>query len=422
MQDYNFRTGYGSYNDGGWSGFMNSYNIGGFDGGGSKPTRYFSWSITFNTYGRQRFWTAVDDYGYCWISGFSGTQFQLGGYNGQSLRTTKDYIPPGTYTITMSSVNAGSGPWGIAATWAGVNPEPPSISSFTLNGTSEPIEPTDGIPRYKTFGTWQFSSWIYDGWPTVTIESPGLSDQTYLSNSSSGFVDGLPQSESGGTSPASRDYRLKVCNAHGCDYSDYLTVEVYNDTTPTTSWSTLFTNLESNTPTARELGTLQGTDIACIVNSPDTTGLSYAFSKGDGSWKSNLILAPGEKLYLRLTTSYFNTDVTDGSGNPLTTLYGNTISVTLPVTVGTQTFNVEYETKPPVIGQDVDFGATTNYFPYPDVDSVANITSEFIPSNIKIPSELDLVKEDKAIEIRSDNPDVQVRIGTGSWKYVKEIE
>ena len=47
----------GSFYEPNWSSFMNNYNIGGRDAGGSGngTNRTFSWTITFSNYGRQRF-------------------------------------------------------------------------------------------------------------------------------------------------------------------------------------------------------------------------------------------------------------------------------------------------------------------------------------------------------------------------------
>ena len=129
---------------------MNSYNVGGSDSGGTPgPNRSFSWPITFSNDGRQKFDTAVDDSGTCSISGY-GYQFNLGGFTGWSRRTTSDYIPAGSYIITMTSNNGGGGPWGVAADWVGYDPIPaPSLSSgsisnqsngYLLRGTSSRIQ------------------------------------------------------------------------------------------------------------------------------------------------------------------------------------------------------------------------------------------------------------------------------------------
>jgi len=112
-----------------WSGFMNTYNVGGYGGDFQKT---FSWTITFQTYGRQKFDTAVDDYGSVYINGVY--QFDMGGYGGQTSRTTPGYFSPGTYTITATSFNSGGGPWGIALKWTGIALVPaPTILEFYTN-------------------------------------------------------------------------------------------------------------------------------------------------------------------------------------------------------------------------------------------------------------------------------------------------
>ena len=119
------------YNEGAWSSFMNTYNVGGTDGPTFGIERTYSWTITFNNYGRQKFWTAVDDSGSVYING--SYQFNMGGFNGQTSRTTPGYFAPGTYTISATSRNSGAGPWGIALDWYGYDPPIPSINSFTAN-------------------------------------------------------------------------------------------------------------------------------------------------------------------------------------------------------------------------------------------------------------------------------------------------
>ena len=108
-----------------WSSFMNNYNIGGRDPGGSGggSNRTFSWTITFANYGRQRFYANVDDSGAIYING--NYEMGMGGFGGQSLVTTANYYGPGTYTLSATSINSGGGPWGIAIDWVGYIPPPP---------------------------------------------------------------------------------------------------------------------------------------------------------------------------------------------------------------------------------------------------------------------------------------------------------
>lgn len=131
----NYQAFSGQYNEGAWSTEMNLYNVGGSDPGGAPGSnRSFSWPITFSNDGRQKFDTAVDDSGVCSIQGY-GTQFNLGGFNAWTRRTTSDYIPAGSYIITMTTNNGGGGPWGVAADWVGYDPIPaPSLDRPSVNG------------------------------------------------------------------------------------------------------------------------------------------------------------------------------------------------------------------------------------------------------------------------------------------------
>ena len=126
-QDYNFTSrspnnqGFnGTNSNGAWSSFMNNNNIG---GNGGAYTKTFSWTITFNTYGRQRFYANVDDSGAIYING--NYEMGMGGFGQQSLVSTSNYYGPGTYTLSATSINSGGGPWGIAIDWVDSVPPPP---------------------------------------------------------------------------------------------------------------------------------------------------------------------------------------------------------------------------------------------------------------------------------------------------------
>jgi len=144
-QDFNFTsrspnnqgfTGKNTDGPDGWSGFMNNLNLGGRDPGssGDGNNRTYSWTITFNTYGRQRFYANVDDQGSIFING--SAQATMGGLTGQTLVTTSSYYAPGTYTLSATIINSGGGPWGVALDWVDAVPPPPPIANLNINKTS----------------------------------------------------------------------------------------------------------------------------------------------------------------------------------------------------------------------------------------------------------------------------------------------
>ena len=133
-QDSNFNSRVGNYgpsfDDWRWSQFMTDYNIGGDDGpdiGGISRT--FEWSVHFNNYGKQKFYAVADDTADVWIDGV--WQFNTGWMGYQTSRTTPGYIAPGWHTVKVTTVNGGTGPWGVALYWYGFDPPPlPTITSF----------------------------------------------------------------------------------------------------------------------------------------------------------------------------------------------------------------------------------------------------------------------------------------------------
>jgi len=132
-QDFNFSSrsnGGPKFYEPNWSQFMNKWNVGGRDASGTPgPNRTYSWTITFNNYGRQRFYANCDDNGGIYING--NYEMGMGGFGNPnsspdigSLVTTTNYYGPGTYTLSANANNSGGGPWGIAIKWQGFLPPP----------------------------------------------------------------------------------------------------------------------------------------------------------------------------------------------------------------------------------------------------------------------------------------------------------
>ena len=396
-------TGGPQYYEPNWSGFMNAYNIGGSEPGTYNVTRTYSWTITFNNYGRQKFWTAVDDYGYVYING--AYQFQMGGFGGQSSRTTPGYFSPGTYTISATSVNSGGGPYGVALDWYGYDPPPaPSITSFYAN--PNPQNSVSGTPLYSTTLNWNTSG---VGISNVTITS-SIGESWNVGTSGTLNITNLPQSNADGTSPAQRTYYISATNGGGTRSSN-TTVSVRNDNTPTNSWTTSFINLEPNTQTTVDIGTLSGVDMPTTIS---TSGVGN-FVGLNNSFSGSRDFSNGQTVRVRITSAPFNTDV---SGLPPNATFGKTNDKVVPITTPTGTFNVTFQTRAPQIAEGFDFEGndTPNTFPDPDIDLITNNPFEYVITN-----QVDIDNIEISQEIKADDPDIQVSINNGTWQNVREI-
>lgn len=383
-----------------WSNFMNTYNIGGTEPGVFNTTRTYSWTITFSNYGRQTFDTAVDDSGDVRING--AYQFSMGGFKGQTSRTTPGYFAPGTYTISATSLNSGAGPWGIALDWTGfVAPPPPTVTSFSAS--PNPQNSSNGTPQYST--TLNFNS------SGINITSAQLyRGNTFLANvqpSGSYNISNLPQSVAGSNSPTSTLYKFRACNNGGCSPFSTVTVNARNDNSLSNSWTTSFTNLDPSTLVTLTLGTLAGVDMPTTIS---TSG-SGNFVGNGGSFSGTKNFNNGNTIQLRTTTLPFNTDISGQTG-----IYGKVNNKTVTINTPTGSFNVTVGTKAPRIKEDFDYSNNINQYPYEDIDFITNTpveystTSQLPMDDIEIPQ-----------EIKSDSPNVQVSVNGGQWQDVREI-
>ena len=394
-------TGGPQHNDPNWSSFMNTYNIGGSEPGVYNTTRQYNWTITFNNYGKQKFWTAVDDYGDVTING--AYQFSMGGFNGKSSRTTPGYFSPGSYTICATSVNSGAGPYGVALDWYGYDPPPPpSINSFSAS--PNPQNSGNGIPQYSTTLSWNSSS---IGSSSATITS-SAGETFNVASSGSLNINNLPQSNANGTSPATRSYTLTVSNNGGSSSSN-ITVSSRNDNTPTNTWTTSFINLEPNTQTTVNIGTLSGVDMPTTIS---TTGDSN-FVGLNNSFGGSVNFSDGQTVQLRTTTLPFNTDMTGVSS---TDTFGNTNTKVVTVTTPSGNVLVSFQTRAPRVKEDFDYADNLNTFPYEDIDLVTNNPLEF-----SVSAKIDVDDIEIAQEIKTNDPDVQVSINSGAWQNIREI-
>ena len=394
-------TGGPQHNDPNWSSFMNSTNIGGTEPGVFNTTRQYNWTITFNNYGKQKFITAVDDYGSVYING--AYQFDMGGFSGASPRTTPGYFSPGTYTISATSVNSGAGPYGVALDWYGYDPPPPpSINSFSAS--PNPQNSGGGTPKYNTTLSWNSSGL---GISSATINS-SAGETWNVGASGSLNISNLPQSNANGTSPSTRSYTLTVSNNGGSSSSN-LTVSARNDNTPSNGWTTSFTNLAPSTQTTVTIGTLAGVDMPTTIS---TSG-SGNFVGLNNSFGGSKNFSNGQAVQLRTTSLPFNTDM---SGVSSTATFGKVNNKVVSVTTPSGSFNVTFQTRAPRIKEDFNYSNTINTYPYEDIDLVTNNPLEF-----SVSAQVDVNDIEIAQEVKASDPDVQVSINNGNWQNVREI-
>ena len=420
--------------NGGWSQFMEDYNVGGDDGSqppGTPPNVYgYAWNIYFNNFGKQKFYAVADDEGAVYINGV--WQFATGTWTGQSSKTTSAYFAPGEYVISVIVTNSGYGPYGAALQWYDFDPpDPPNISEFYA--IPNPQNSSSGVPQYSTTLVYTgnglgltsaniTSSPDGDGTGDVTIQNP---NSTWYHATASGtrWITDLPQSNATGTSPTERDYTFTVCNAQTC-VSSTITVQAYNDNTLSNvsnnwidpSWTTSFINLEPDTVYTETLGTIAGVDMPTIIS---TSGASNYVGNGE-SFSESRKFNNGDTLQLRTTSLPFNTNMSDVEADAT---LGNTHSKTIEVTTPSGTFDVTFTTRAPRVEEDFDFPDNKDKYPYEDIDFIPNNPQEFITSALYEVKDIEIAQE-----ISVDKPDAQVRInnafksdGTEYWQNVREI-
>ena len=390
----------GQYSDGGWSSFMNNNNIGGRDDG-SGTYREYSWTITFQTYGQQVFDTAVDDQGNLWINDVN--QFSLGSYGGQTSLATPGYFAPGDYTIKVSTLNSGGGPWGVAVDWTGVIPPPaPVINSFTASPETQ-TSGTDGIPNYDTTLSWSVSNAV-----SLSLSSPADGTINVIGTTSKDITN-LPQSSGSG---ATRTYTLTATNVAGVSVSEEITVTVYNDRTPSNSWTSLFTGLDPVKEYEKLMGTLAGIDMTIEVSCPDDA--VFFASSENGDYANPQYFTNGQDLYVKTITKDFNNNVTGLAADATTGKVNNkTFSVTIG---GLSAFDVTFQTRAPVIKETFDYDGQAGNYPFEDIDLITNSpTSTLVTQTLKMDNiEIDM-------PIATDDPNVQIKINDNDWQNIQEI-
>jgi hypothetical protein len=277
------------------------------------------------------------------------------------------------------------------------NYNPPTITSFTVGDQYS----NGGTPRDDVFISW---STTFANSVSISNYGSGLGP----SGSNSSFNTGL-QSVAGGNSPATRTYTL-TASGPGGTVTATATANVYNDNTPSNTWTTTFTNLEPSTQYAKRLGTLSGIDMPTRISSPNS-GVFFA-NGANGSYANPQIFTNGQNVYIKMITLPFNTDVSGVTGD-----FGKTNTKTVSVTAGgLSAFNVSYVTRKPRISEDFNYDGQVGY-PFEDIDLIDNTP---IPSTL-VTQTLNMDDIEIDMEIKADNPDLEIKINNGSWQSIREI-
>lgn len=276
-----------------------------------------------------------------------------------------------------------------------------AISSFTAN--PNPQNSSNGTPQYSTTLTWGTVNAT-----TVTITSSDGETFSGLSTTGNLNITNLAQSVTGSNSPRIRGYTLTASNP-GSSISSTIEVQAFNDNSPSNSWTTSFSNLNPSTEYEFFIGKLSGVDMPTNISvsgSGNFVGKSFG-----GQFNSSALFNDQDNVILKFTTLPFNTDISGETG-----IYGKTNSKTISVTAGTQSFNVTVTTRPPRIAEDFDYSDNVNVYPYEDIDLITNSPVQYLNSAVLTADDIEI-----PVEIKTNNPDIQVRINNGTWTNIRQI-
>ena len=327
--------------------------------------------------------------------GRSGRDNDRGGGGGGAGGSTYhvSYVTAGS-----SSTNRTENDGYVSISWSEALPQ---INTFTAS--PNPQSSSNAVPQYTTTLSWTTSF-------ATSITLTSSAGETWANRPATGSLNitNLPQSNAGGTSPATRTYYLTASNDGGSTSSN-VTVSAYNDNTPSNGWTTSFNNLTPNTQVTLNLGTLSGVDMLTTIS---TSG-SGNFVGSGGSFSSIRNFSNGQSIQLRTTTLPFNTDL---SGVSSTAIYGKNNTKTVTVTTPSGSFNVSVITRAPRIKEDFDYADNLNKYPYQDIDLITNLPTEYLAS-----AQVDVDDIEIGMEIKVDQADAQVNINGGGWQNVRQI-
>ena len=277
--------------------------------------------------------------------------------------------------------------------------DPPTITDFYASPNPQ-TSGNDGIPNYNTRINWAVQN------AESLVLTSGAGESWNVSGTFRDITN-LPQSTGSG---ATRTYRLAATNPGGTTLSDIITVTVYNDRTPSNSWTTSFTGLEKVTEYSKLMGTLSGIDMVTEVSCPDSA--VFFASSQNGSYNNPQYFTNGQQVWIKMYSLPFNTDVSGLTGN-----FGRTNTKTVSVKVGgLSPFNVSYVTRAPRISESFDYDGQIRQYPEPDIDLLSNNP----PSNL-VTQTLNMDDIEIDMEVKGNDPNLQIKINNGGWQNIRQI-
>jgi hypothetical protein len=340
-----------------------------------------------------------------WTSAGDITDITVTGQSNPDLSGSASVNPQNSTTYEVIA----TGPAGLSSDTVTLT----VVGPPTITASASPNPQTsgnDGIPNYDSTISWSGTSDL--AVTSVTITSTGGYSHSVSNPANSGnyTVTNLPQSTGSG---AERTYTVTKCHSLACA-SDTVTIEVTNDNTPSNSWITEFTALDPDTEYARKIGDLAGVDMVTKVESSNS-GVFFSAS-ANGSYANPQYFSNGDSIYIKMFTLPFNTDI---SGLPANQTFGKPNPKTVSVTVGSLSpFDVIFSTRPPNIGETFDYNGNSGAYPAPDIDLRAGDPE---PPAYTVTETAEMDDIDVDVEVRGDDPEIQIKINNEDWTYIGEI-
>ena len=238
---------------------------------------------------------------------------------------------------------------------------------------------------------------------------------TYDVNGTSGTtISDLPQTTAPSNSPIGITYTLTVGHPTRSE-SKQVSISVTNDNTisNTNSFTTSWTDLEPGSPVEKDvIDAITGTDIPTTITSSDDD--VFFWTTSTGSWGGTRTIQPGDGIRIKFTPAPYSTDLSGVS--PGDTL-GNTNTRTIPITIGVSyAANWTATTKAPVIKEVFDLVGESGVYPNPDIDF-----DDGDPDEYQYSTQIEVNELQIPMEIKCDDPDLQVKINSNDWQNIGEI-
>ena len=279
-----------------------------------------------------------------------------------------------------------------------------------------------GTPKYDVDLYWSGKDYDWAGIRKIKKDGNIISPERSFDEitSSPVAIDDLTQSNadggSGNISPRSFKWQLKLCigGENGVCVTQGLTVKIKNDNKATTDWTKTFDDLEPLETVEKKMGKFEGIDMPTIVKSGDS-GVQFSNFKSFG-YDNPKLMPVNSDLYIRTTTLDWNTDLT---GIGVNAEYGKKNVKTVSVEIGGKSpIDVKFKTKAPKIKETFDYSDQEGRYPEPDIDLIDNdqLIKDYIETNIQKVDDIDI-----PMQFKSSNPNIQISVNNGNWKYVKNL-